>query len=62
MLDKHDRIQEFEPEKSDKLDEIITENDKIIYKKVFKRYFGYGSLSAMREELYVTKAHPQIRL
>ena len=70
MLDKHDKIQESKPEKSDDLDDLddldktITENDKIIDKKLFKKYFKYDSLGDMQENLYMTEGipYPEIRL
>ena len=43
---------------SDILYRIITENDKIINKKSFKKYFGYNSLGDMQKELSTTKATP----
>ena len=48
LLDKHDKIQEPKPEGSDDLDDLddldktITEHDKTIDKKVFKKYFKYA--------------------
>ena len=68
MLDKYDKTQESEPEESDDLNDLdttITENDKIIDKKLYKKYFKYDSLGNMQEDLYMTewrKAHPQKRL
>ena len=35
-----------------------TDNDKIINKKRFKKYFGYNSLSDMQKELLTTKGTP----
>ena len=42
-------------QKSDELNKIITENDKIISKELFKNYFQFRSLSDMQKELYETK-------
>ena len=37
------------------LNELIAENDRIIDKDLFKRYFGYDSLSDMQADLYKAK-------
>ena len=39
----------------DDLNETITKNDKIIDKKLFKRYFGDNSLAEMQADLYITE-------
>ena len=55
VSDKHDKIQVSELEESDDLDKTITENHKIIDKKLFKKYFTYNSLGDMQENLYMTE-------
>ena len=61
VLDKHDKIQESKPEESDDLDDLddldntITVNDKIIDKKLFKKYFKCDSLGEMQADLYMTE-------
>ena len=51
-------IQESKPEESDDLDDLdktITENDKIIDKKLFKKYFKHDSLGDMQKDLCMTE-------
>ena len=65
MLDKHDKIQKSDPEESDNLDDLdktITENDNIIDKKLFKKYFKYDSLGDRQEDLYMTKGTPSNKI
>ena len=38
-----------------KLNELIAKNDRIIDRDLFKRYFGYDSLSDMQADLYETR-------
>ena len=42
-------------QKSNELNELIAENDKIIDRNLFKRYFGYDCLSDMQADLYETR-------
>ena len=42
-------------QKSNELNELIAENDKIIDRNLFKKYFGYDCLSDMQADLYETR-------
>ena len=42
-------------QKSNEFNELIVENDKIIDKELFRRYFGYKRLAEMDTDLYKTR-------